>query len=264
MEEAKNINITVSGWPGSGSTSLALILAVLLNRKYIYIGNLFRYLGSKFGYSNEGDSRPKFDVYIEDIIGKTIDRYIEYKLLNDSDFVIESDIAAFRIGRHPKVFSVFLITDFTERLKRVASDNRGNADLFLEKRDSTLQDSYKKLWNIDYFDVEFIRRRYSFVLDNSNMSLENEVALVLAELQQQPQFIQLSEEYWRNIMAQSQILVAKFWKQGKDSFKQVLKKKGLLIDAHEVLHDITKQFPEDVQQYPEKIRNIFLGIDHNK
>lgn len=264
MEETKNINITISGWPGSGSTTLAMILAFLLKRKFLSVGNIFRYLSLKFGYNEEGGSRPKFDDYIEDIIGKTIDNYIDNKLLNESDLIIEADITSFRIGRHPKVFSIFLITDFQERLKRVASDNRDDAVLFLEGRDKILKENYFDLWQIDYFDIELIKKKHSFVLDNSNMNLENEIELVIADLKQQPQFDNLIPEYWKEIDNMIPEIATKYKEKGKVSFKNELKKLELFLEPQEVLYDITKEFPEDIQQYPDKIKNIFLDIQTKK
>jgi cytidylate kinase len=68
MDDIKEINITISSWPGTGATTLSLILANLLKRKYLNMGNVFRYLGLKLGFSNEGVDRPEFDNYIENII----------------------------------------------------------------------------------------------------------------------------------------------------------------------------------------------------
>jgi len=260
MDEANNINISISGWPGSGSTTLAMILGLLLQRKCIFVGNIFRFLGLKFGYSEEGSSRPKFDDYIEDIIGKTIDNYIDNKLLTGNGYLIESDITSFLIGRHPKVFSVFLTTDFQERLKRVVSDNRTDAGLYLEKRDQILKQNYQDLWQIDYFDLELIKKKHSFVLDNSNMSLENEVRLVLTELQMQPQFNTLPPEWWESIYAKVPATINNYLEEGKEYTRKKLEESGLLMKTQEVLYDITKEFPEDIKQYPEKVKNIFLGI----
>ena len=58
----------------------------------------FRYLGIKLGFSDEGLSRPKFDDYIENIIGHTTDNFVDYKLLNDNNLIVGADIAVFRIG----------------------------------------------------------------------------------------------------------------------------------------------------------------------
>ena len=67
MKTANNpsINIALSGWPGSGATTLALLLTLILQKKFIYLGQLFRDLGELMGYENDGESRVVFDNFIE-------------------------------------------------------------------------------------------------------------------------------------------------------------------------------------------------------
>jgi len=42
-----NKNIAVSGWPGSGGTSISILLAYQLNYKILKGSQVFRYLGKK-------------------------------------------------------------------------------------------------------------------------------------------------------------------------------------------------------------------------
>lgn len=260
MDDSKNINLCISGWPGSGSTTLALILAVLLKRKYIYIGQVYRHLGKTLGFSDEGAKRPEFDAYIENIIGITTDNYTDFKLLNDENLLLESDIAAFRIGKHPKTFSVFLKTDKSERIKRVVAEKREDAELVLDQRDVMLKQKYLDLWQIDYFDLELIEKKYTLLFDNSNMSLETEVKLILDEIFKIPAFQTISLKEQEELLKQIPGLVERYWAKGKADLIEELKSLGLLMSPEMIMQDMAKIFPEDVSQFPENIRNIFLGL----
>lgn len=260
MNETKEeINITISGWPGSGTTTVTLLLGLLLKWKCINIGHIFRELGKKLGYSDEGTSRPQFDNYIEPLIGSTIDNFAEYKLLNDQGLILESDIAGFKLGKHPKVFSIFLKSFFDERAKRVTAEGRENAVETLREREQVLKQKYLELWQIDVFDEELINKKFDLVIDNTNMSLENEMQTILNALKAYPQ---LKENFnWEKINSRIEQEVKKFWNQGKEKFRARLKAEGLYVNPGDMLLEITKIFPEDVLQLSPKLQAIFLGQD---
>lgn len=254
-----SVNFSVSGWSGSGATSLALILSKLFNYQNLYLGSVFRYVGKKLGYSEEGFNRPKSDDLIEPIIGPTADRYRDYKLIEGDRIIVDSDIGTFLIGKHPKIFSIFLKSDFEERVKKVVKDEREGAMEVLRHRDEINQKFFMKLHNIDIFDEELIDRKFNFVIDNTHVSIEAEVKMVIEELKKIPHF--------RNSFNLDEVTfkvdeeVKKFALIGKDAYKDNLQKAKIITPPEEIIKDMTKYFPEDVAEFPEKIQKIFLGID---
>ena len=261
MDDLQKINISISGWPGAGTTTLALILSDLTKRRYFHIGGVYRYLGIKLGFSDEGLSRPKFDDYIENIIGHTTDNFVDYKLLNDNNLIVGADIAVFRIGRHPKIFSIFLKASKENRIQRALSDNREDAILSLEQRDNVLKLKYKGLWDIEFFDEEIIQKKHSLFLDNSNMSLNNELIQVISSFKEFLQYKSIPVDYWQGIESKITQTVENYQKIGKEEFFAQLSKQKLIVEPQEIIQEITKLYPEDVGTYPEKIKNIFLGIN---
>ncbi len=255
-DETKKINFSVSGWPGSGCTTLALLLACLFERDFIYIGNIYRYLGSKLGFSNVGISRPQFDDYIEDIIGKAVDQFIDYKLLNSSNILIDADISVFRIGKNPKVFSIFLTTPFEVRRERI-SINKVDME-FLDERDSVLKKKYTDLWGFDYFDIETINAKHSLVFDNSNMGLLMEIKTVFNELKNWMNFNALTESQWEELSLKAENLITILESSGQEGLINILKKGGHYKEPQDVLLEITSIFPEEVQSFPEHIKKVFL------
>lgn len=257
FEIDKTTNISVSGWSGSGATSLSLILTSLLDYYYLHLGGVFRYLGMKLGHSEEGFNRPKFDDYIEPIIGPTVDKYRDYKLLEDKKLILDSDLGTFIIGKHPKVFSIFLTSSFDERVKKVIKDEREDADIVLKERDSVNRKFYLDLHNIDVFDLDLIDKKFNYVLDNTNVSLDAEVKLVIESLSKITHFKNdfNIEKIRRNIESE----IEAFALLGKDAYKEALVKRGLIVLPEQIVIEISKLFPEDVAEYPENFRDIFLG-----
>lgn len=253
----KQFNISVSGWSGSGATSLALILTNLLSYQYLHLGGVFRFLGEQLGHSEEGFNRPQFDDYIEPIIGSTLDRYRDYKLLESEGILTDSDLGTFIIGKHPKVFSVFLKSSFEERSKKVLKDNRDDAITVLKERDTVNREFFLKLHNVDVFDEELIDRKFNLVIDNSHINLESEVRMVLEQILSTPHLKGMID--LENIYTQMEQEVRDFSVLGKDNYRDILKDKNLILTAPQIIEEVSKTFPEDLSEFPEKIQNIFLG-----
>jgi len=258
-EQERIVNISVSGWSGSGATSLALILSCLFDYHYLHLGGVYRYLGSKLGHSEEGFSRPKFDDYIEAIIGPTTDKYRDYKLLEGDSFIIDSDLGTFLIGKHPKVFSIFLKSEFEERVKKVIKDEREDALAVLKERDEVNRKFFFDMHSIDIFDEELINRKFNYVLDNTNVSLDSETRMVIENLKTITHFKTAFD--FEDIDNRINDEVEKFAVLGKDGYKENLSKRKLIITPQEIITEISRLFPEDVAEYPENMRDIFLGSD---
>jgi len=256
-KDLSTINFAISGWAGSGSTSLALIIAKAFKRKYLYIGHVFRYLGEKLGYIDEGGKRPEFDEYIETIVGKTIDNYIDHKLINSSNIILEGDIAGFRIGRNPKIFSIFVKAKYEERLRRVQVDGRVDGEKYLKDRDDVLNAKYKEIWDIDFYSEELIDKKYSLVIDNTNMPIETELKMVYDSLNEQYKIG--DEPEFKKGYAKIDKEVDLFWKKGKKGLLETLKKKDLYYSPEKVILEITQQFPEDIITFPPEVQKVFLG-----
>lgn len=255
QDSIKKINFSISGWPGSGATTLALILANVFEREYIYIGSIYRFLGTKMGFSDKGINRPQFDEYIEEIVGKTIDQFSDFKLLNESNLILDSDITAFRIGKHPKVFSIFLSPPLNTRKERMASKLEME---FLDERDKVLEKQYKQLWGVEYFNTDTINQKHNLVFDNSNMGLELELKEVYRNLKNWGPFTDLTLNDWEEIDKKTETIINDLNDNGKDSLIKSLKDKKLFPDPLALIYEITSIFPEEVSAFPDHLKKIFL------
>ena len=93
------MKITVSGWPGGGSSSLSLLLAYHYKFKHLQGGNIFRHIYKSLSFAESGQDRVEAHNYVEPYYGPLHDAYID-ELLKDNSVqktLIENDIASFRV-----------------------------------------------------------------------------------------------------------------------------------------------------------------------
>jgi cytidylate kinase len=256
INDADRINLSVSGWPGSGGTTISMVLSYAFDRKYLYIGNVYRYLGTKLGFSDKGINRPQFDEYIEGVVGKTIDEYTDFKLINSDSILLDSDIGVFRIGKHPKVFSIFLAPPFEQRKERLKEDKLQME--FLDTRDSVLRSKYKELWDIDFFYLETINLKHNLVLNNSNMSIASELKIIIDAIKEYGSFSICSNDYFKNIYNKGIQMIDLFNNKGREAVLNKLKKSGLFFTPKDIIRDISITYPEEVSQFPDHIKKIFF------
>lgn len=257
MEKEISLSLAVSGWSGTGATTLSLLVAGCFEFRYFHVGGVFREVGKLLGYSEEGSSRPKFDEYVEPIIGPTIDKYRDYQLLHANQIIVDSDLGTFLVGKHPHVFSVFLKADLDTRLARTHADQREDAHAVLLQREEVLRQAYIDLWDIDIYSDELIDQKFNLVLDNSSMRIETELYEMVELMQSMSNINGLIE--LDKVKAAIPDEVKKMEELSKKGYKAQLAKKGLIYTPQEMIQDITKVFPEDIAQYPENVREIFLG-----
>ncbi|KXK27468.1 MAG: Cytidylate kinase [candidate division WS6 bacterium OLB20] len=219
-----DINIALTGWPGVGTSTLTLLLALILDMRYVYIGSVFRTINEKLKVEGEHSLSSEFEQMIQPLIGKTIDTYVDHILLNKSGIILESDLSAFRIGKHPKVYSIFIRAGMEARKKREAKDGRVGVDAPLEERDAALREEYIKLWDTDIFDDELIARKYNVIIDNSSLTVEEEITAILDRVARLPQMKGTTRE---QLHKRAQAVLKRHAAFDKESMrKDLLKKKA--------------------------------------
>jgi len=257
-ESESTANNALSGWAGVGTSSLTLLLAVILKKEYYPITEIFRTLDKILGQGEENKAlRVEFEQEIQPNVGKTLDKYVDHLLLNKSNIILESDIAAFRIGKNPKVFSVFIKASMKTRKERTSKEGRAKKETSLKKRDTVLKEEYIKLWNIDIFDDELIDRKHNLVINNDELGFEEELMLVYTALEEHPAFKNAYD--WDKLKLNIEKDVKRFWKEGKEGYKKRLKRSGLNVSTEKMMQDMVAVFPEDLEDYPERVQKIFLG-----
>ena len=169
--------LTISGVPGSGTTTIARLLAEKLNLKMIYIGEIFRELAKEHKMTLE-----EFGEYADDnpeIDRKLDERQLEYGKLGN--IVLEGRLSGcvMRIN-NINAFKVLLTADLEERIKRVMGrENKGYEQVReeIEAREELELERYKKIYNLNYLDISV----YDLVIDTTDMSPEEIVIKIIEE-----------------------------------------------------------------------------------
>lgn len=245
----QDYKITISGWPGAGSSTLALLLSSTLKLKLYQGGEVFRFFFRKIE-SETGLGRIQGNAEIEPIIGSLYDKYIDSLIpnKNKSNILIESDIASFRLGKVESVISIFIVATQESRKARTQVDGRpADGDQMLEI-DKSHEEEYQKLHGINWFDKNEIEQKHNLVIHNDNLTIAEELDLVYEKLFNTNM---IDTDKLNTLKANSKILEGEFWTNGKDFFKQKLKQEGLILSGEDLLRDMWSQFYDIMKNIPE-------------
>ncbi|MCA9387165.1 hypothetical protein KC669_03975 [Candidatus Dojkabacteria bacterium] len=247
------MKLSVSGWPGGGSSALSLILCKMLGVKYIYGSNTFRYLYKTLSFGDSGEGRVDAHNYIEPYFGPVYDKYIDLVITKEDNFLIESDIAAFRVGKQKGFFSIFLITDQEVRKERMGKDNRSDDAETIESVDESHKEMYSKLHGIRWFDLDQIKETHAFVLDNNKLSIAEELQAIFQEMHAQGL---IDQEQMTDLVQRSEAEEKEFWENGKKYYQEYLKEHGQVMSVDEILHEISSKFSDEVNEMPEELKSL--------
>lgn len=245
----QDYKITISGWPGAGSSTLAMLLSHTLKLKLYQGGEVFRFFFRKTE-SETGLGRIQGNAEIEPIIGSLYDKYIDSLIpnKNKSNILIESDIASFRLGKVESVTSIFLVASQESRKVRTQVDSRpADGDKMLEI-DKSHEEEYRKLHGINWFSLEEIDEKHSLVIHNDNLTIAQELDIVYEKLMNSNL---IDQTEFNNLKSNSKILEEEFWAKGKDFFKQKLKQEGLILSGEDLLRDMWSQFYDTMKSIPQ-------------
>jgi predicted cytidylate kinase len=170
--------VTISGLPGSGTTTVAKMLAERTNLKYINVGMIFRELAEKNKMSLEF-----FEKYCEEHpeIDIELDKKQE-EMMKKGNVIMEGRLSGW-IAHLKKIpaFKVWLDCDEKERIRRVIEREGGD---FFEKKTETKKRiesekrRYRKFYGIDIEDKSI----YDLIIDTTNMPPEEIVEKILDAL----------------------------------------------------------------------------------
>lgn len=170
--------ITISGLPGSGTTTVAKLLAKKLSLKYVNVGEIFRELAEehKMGlqfFEKYCEENPEIDI--------ELDKRQE-KILRKGNVVVEGRLSGW-IAHLKKIpaFKIWLDCEEKERIRRIIEREGGE---YKEKKKETKERvesekrRYKKFYGINLDDKSI----YDLVIDTTNIKPEEIVKKILENL----------------------------------------------------------------------------------
>jgi predicted cytidylate kinase len=173
------VTITISGTPGSGKSTVAVLLEKKLEIKRIYSGMIFRETADKYKMSLEEFGR--FCEKNNDIDKELDDRQLE--ILKKGDVILEGRLAGWLayLNKIP-AFKIIIDTDIETRANRIVNREAGNVEKRKKeiiKREKSEILRYKKYYNIDLKDTSI----YDLVIDSGDKTPEEIVGIILEKLE---------------------------------------------------------------------------------
>ena len=252
------MNLIISGWPGVGETTLGLLLAESLNFKLVQGSQTFRFLGEKLRFGDTGTDRIKADTLLEHNWGHLFERYVATIAKEQQNLVLETDITGFTVKKSPDLISIFLVADKNARQQRLGKDGRIEDIDVLEERDKSLGQIYKKEFDVDFYNLDAIQQHYSLVLNNTSMSIAQELVavykLIIDRLSQE------NQDKLKSLISQAKSREEFYNKEGKQFYIDVLKGRKLLPSSVEIIKDIMKMMPEEVAKLPQELKDILAVL----
>lgn len=247
------MNIIVSGWPGVGQSTLAIILAKTLDYRLLQGSATFRYLGSLINLENTGADRIKADELLEPNWGPIFEKYMQWVASNLQHVVTETDISGFFTKDNKNVYSVFLQASQEVRKTRLVKDGRSKDVDYIQKRDESLAKTYKQLFGVDFLDLSKIEENYTRPLNNAELSIEQELKVIYKDLRG---LGAINDSQFEELNAKAKEEEDFFWANGKQAILDILTQRGKLPVAADIIKDIVRIFPNEIAALPQELKDI--------
>jgi cytidylate kinase len=168
--------ITISGYAGTGKSSVGKVLAEKLNYKFLSVGNFARDFAEKeFGMSiNEFQVKCKKEPDLDDFVNH------KFRDLCNST---ENIVADFRLGFHfvENAFNILFTVSEKEAFERLSKADRGLEQTDFEsvrKRNNDMRLRFIEKFGADFAD----ENNYDLVFDTSGKTLEETTEQIMALL----------------------------------------------------------------------------------
>jgi predicted cytidylate kinase len=172
--------LTISGPPGSGTTTVAELLKEKLGVKHVYAGNLYREKARKYGMSLE-----EFGKYCEkhEEIDRELDEF-QLSLLKKGKVILEGRMAGW-IAFNNKIpcIKVLLKADLNTRAERIVKREGGELEKRkqeIKRRERSESIRYKKYYDIELNDTSI----YDLTIDTSNKTPEEIVEIIIRKVKE--------------------------------------------------------------------------------
>lgn len=172
------VNITISGTPGSGKTTVAQLLEKKLGLKYVYSGMIFRDCAKKYNMNLE-----EFGKYCEE--HSKVDIELDNKqleILKKGDVILEGRLAGWLAYKNNvPALKVLIDADLKTRATRIVNREKGSIEKRkkeIQKREKSEAKRYKEFYGINLKDKSI----YDIVIDSANKTPSEIVELIIKKL----------------------------------------------------------------------------------
>ncbi len=172
--------ITISGFHGTGKSTIAKLLADKLGILYYSTGQAFRDLAKESNMSLEEYTR-----FVEKHpdVDKNLDNKV-VEMAKKGSIIIDSQLSG-HILKSIANFKIQLTCSLEERVKRMAARDESSYGEKLKEttiREKSELERFKKLYNIDLSDKESTIEFFDLIIDTEHLTIEEIVDKILKEL----------------------------------------------------------------------------------
>jgi len=164
--------ITISGPPGSGTSTLSKMLSARLNMELISIGDIFRKMAEERCMSLE-----EFGLLAK--CNEDVDRKLDEeqkKIAGEKDnIILEGRLSGFLVDAHLKVWLKAPVEVRAERIAQREGKSASKAMAETTEREQCERERYLKYYNIDINDLSV----YDLVIDSSKWKPEEISEIVI-------------------------------------------------------------------------------------
>ncbi|MBL8014795.1 MAG: hypothetical protein JNK26_01240 [Candidatus Doudnabacteria bacterium] len=246
------MNIIVSGWPAAGATTLSLLLAQLLDYKYLYGGGVMKFLSSKVVGVDSGPKFIEFERYFGPYFDAIWDKYAVWKVQHSSHLILDGKAGGFFVEAE-NVFEIMVIASQHTREQRADTDLRILGSETLATRDQQIRSRWLSTYNIDIYDPVQIQLNYDLVLDTTNMSVEEELQRVLNYLEEDYRYPHTDLSWARSKIPE---LLALYKDEGKGAIWKLLEAKDSVYKHEIIFKEWKHQFAPEVKRFPPQIAQV--------
>jgi len=165
--------ITLSGFAGSGKSTVGELIADKLNFKFVSVGNFSREFAKKeFNMTiNEFQDKCKTDASLDNLIDEKFKDFCN----SNSNLIID-----YRLGFRfvENAFHVFLSVSDEEAFNRISKANRSGEEVSLEaiiKRNMDMKSRFIETYGVDFTD----EKNYHIVIDVDNFEPKKVVEIII-------------------------------------------------------------------------------------
>lgn len=256
-----NFNFISSSWPSAGGTTLALNMADILDLKYIYAGGVWKEWAKRAGYDPASNEFHEFETKYGEAWDYFWEDYIKSKLTTETGLLCEGKTTGF-LCKNPKAFSVMVTASAEVRSQRAHTDMRTEQII---ARDRLLSERWQRLFGVDIFSHEQITEKYTFELDNSNLTIADAIIIVTGQLRRWLDSNNLSDVETNDALSlinleRAKVLEAYYWNvgedglSGKDKLKQKLVQKNCYYTNEMIFAEWKEKYSDRLAQLPAELQ----------
>lgn len=244
-----DFNLIMSSWPSAGGSTAARILALILNKKYIYAGGVMKAWVKAMGYDPKTNDINKWSEIYHDHWDYVWENYIKEKVRNSTNTIFEGKTAGFMLNSVPNVYKIYIIASLEARKQRSRSDLRLEE---IDARDKFLAKQWEQLFGFDMFDIGQLKANYDYVLDTSDLPLEQVPGIILDRLLKE----NILTKPIPNLNHDLAIIFEQY-KQTPDYLMTQLQSRKLIFEPTEIFKEIAISYPNLIVDLPLKMKIVF-------